>query len=92
MPAAIFWVLWTGVLLMLFLRRLRSGLQREIQGLAAQLVDVRLAGGLFPQLEQACRIARQQSQELSQLRESVERIRMLVATGASLGARRTDPR
>jgi Dynamin family len=92
MPAGIFWVLWTGVLLMLFLRRLRSGLQREIQGLATQLVDVRLAGGLFPQLEQACRVARQQSQELSQLREAVERIRTLVATGTNLGARRGAPR
>ena len=90
-PAAIFWVLWTGVLLILFLGRLRSGLQREIQGLATQLVDVRLSGGLFPQLEQACRLARQQSQELSQLRESVERIRRLVATGGNLGARRTVP-
>ncbi len=87
-PAAIFWVLWTGVLLILFLGRLRSGLQREIQGLATQLVDVRLSGGLFPQLEQACRLARQQTQELSQLRESVERIRTLVATGGNLGARR----
>lgn len=88
-PAAIFWVLWTGVLLILFLGRLRSGLQREIQGLATQLVDVRLSGGLFPQLEQACRLARQQSQELFQLRESVERIRTLVSTGENWGARRT---
>ena len=88
-PAAIFWVLWSGVLLIFFLRRLRRGLHQEIQGLAAQLVDVRLSGGLFPQLEQACRQARQQSQELSQLHESVERVRATVATGANLGTRRT---
>ncbi len=88
LPAAIFGVLWSGFLLILFLGRLRRGLHREIQGLATQLVDVRLSGGLFPQLEQACRQARQQSQELAQLREAVERVRESVATGASLGTRR----
>ena len=88
LPAAIFGVLWSGFVLILFLGRLRRGLHREIQGLATQLVDVRLSGGLFPQLEQACRQARQQSQELAQLREAVERVRESVATGASLGTRR----
>lgn len=88
-PALLFWGLWTGLLLILFLGRLRRGLSQEIQGLAAQLVEVRLSGGLFPQLEQACRLARQQSQELAQLRESVEAMRALVATGSQLGARRT---
>ena len=87
-PAAIFGLLWSGVLLIAFLTRLRSGLNQEIQGLAAQLVDVRLSGGLFPQLENACRQARQQVHELAQLRESVESVRESVATGPNLGARR----
>ncbi len=87
-PALIFWGLWTGLLLILFLGRLRRGLSHEIQGLATQLVEVRLSGGLFPQLEQACRQARQQSQELAQLREAVESMRTLVATGSQLGTRR----
>jgi len=89
LPAAIFWMLWSGVLLIFFLGRLRRGLHQEIQGLAAQLVDVRLSGGLFPQLEHACHQARQQSQELSQLQESVERVRDSVATGTHLGTRRS---
>lgn len=89
LPAAIFWMLWSGVLLIFFLGRLRRGLHQEIEGLAAQLVDVRLSGGLFPQLEHACQQARQQSQELSQLRESVERVRESVATGTNLGTRRS---
>ena len=87
LPAAIFWGLWSGALLMLFLSRLRRGLQQEIQGLATQLVDIRLSGGLFPQLEHACRQARQQAQELAQLRESVEHLRDSVATGSHLGTR-----
>jgi hypothetical protein len=88
-PALIFWGLWTGLLLIFFLGRLRRGLNQEIQGLAAQLVEVRLSGGLFPQLEQACRLARQQSQELAQLKESVESLRNLVAKGPNLGNKRT---
>ncbi len=87
-PAAIFWLLWSGVLLIVFLSRLRQGLNHEIQGLAAQLVDVRLSGGLFPQLDNACRQARQQSHELARLRESVETVRESVATGTNLGTRR----
>jgi hypothetical protein len=88
-PALIFWGLWTGLLLILFLGRLRRGLSQEIQGLASQLVEVRLSGGLFPQLEQACRQARQQSQELAQLREAVESMRRLVSAGSNLGTRRS---
>ena len=88
-PAGIFWILWSGVLLIAFLTRLRRGLNQEIQGLAAELVGVRLSGGLFPQLDNACRLARQQTHELAQLRESVERVRESVATGTSLGTRRS---
>lgn len=87
-PAALFWLLWSGVLLICFLRRLRRGLQREIEGLASQLVDVRLSGGLFPQLESACRQARQQCLDLNQLRQTIDRIREAVSTGSQLGSRR----
>lgn len=87
-PALIFGGLWTGVLLILFLGRLRRGLTQDIEALAAQLVEIRLSGGLFPQLEQACRQARQQSQELAQLRIAVDSLSALVAEGPNLGTKR----
>ncbi len=47
-PAAIFFVLWSGLLVILFTRRLRRGVNRQITALSAELADQRLAGGLFP--------------------------------------------
>ncbi len=85
LPAAIFGVLWIGMLLILFVQRLRSGLQGEIQALARQLVDVRLSGGLFPGLETECRTARQQIRELAELREAIEQCRTLVGWHSPLG-------
>ena len=55
LSAGLFFVLWTGLLVMAFARRLRSGLNRMIEELSRDLAGSRLDDGLFPRLEQACR-------------------------------------
>ena len=50
--AAVFLVLWSGLLVMTFTRRMRRGLMQRIGELARQLAENRLAFGLFPKLEQ----------------------------------------
>ncbi|MEX0585681.1 MAG: hypothetical protein WD176_03490, partial [Pirellulales bacterium] len=63
-PAALFLVLWAGLLIMAFTRRLRRGLEREVGTLAADLVQAQLVHGLFPDVEAACRTARSAVDEL----------------------------
>ncbi|MBL8851617.1 MAG: dynamin family protein [Planctomycetaceae bacterium] len=63
-PAALFLVLWAGVLIMSFTRRLRRGLEQEVRTLAGDLVRTQLAHGLFPDVEVACRAARTAIDEL----------------------------
>ncbi len=87
-PAAVFFVLWTGLLVMLFARRLRSGLGREIAQLSRELVDLRLSDGLFPSLENACRHARDARDELEALAAQVAELGREFAVAPGLGSRR----
>src|SRR5690606_33756394 len=87
-PAAVFLLLWTGLLVILFTRRLRRGLDRQIDALAAELVDRKLAGGLFPELQQLCDDTRRQRDRLEQLAERAEELRREIAGPAQLGVSR----
>ena len=87
-PAAVFLFLWTGLLVIMFTRRLRRGLDRQIDALAAELVDRRLADGLFPELQQVCDATRRQRDRLEQLTERAEELRRDVAGPAALGVTR----
>jgi hypothetical protein len=51
-PAVFFFLFWSGVLLLLFVWRLQSGLSVRIRKLAEQLAAQRLSEGLFPGLEE----------------------------------------
>jgi hypothetical protein len=84
--AGVFFVLWTGLLVMLFTRRLRRGLNRRVNDLAAELAQSRLARGLFPQLEQACREIEMQTTRLTALAEATSELRNELATSPDLGA------
>lgn len=90
--AALFFVLWTGLLVMLFTRRLRRGLDRKIGELVQQLVEIRLSRGLFPQLETASRDAVNHAAELKSLAQRTNRLRDEIASSTSLGGRRSEPR
>jgi hypothetical protein len=84
--AGVFFVLWTGLLVMLFTRRLRRGLNRRVDALASELAQGRLAQGLFPQLEQACRGIDVQMTKLTALAEATNELRSELATSPELGA------
>jgi energy-coupling factor transporter ATP-binding protein EcfA2 len=87
-PAAVFLLLWAGLLVILFTRRLRHGLDRQIDALAAELVDRKLAGGLFPELQQLCDDTRRHRDRLEQLAQRAEELRREIAGPAHLGVSR----
>lgn len=66
-PALIFFVLWSGILVMAFTMRLRRGLQGRIRELADELASFRIASGLFPGLERACQKVERDRTELDNL-------------------------
>ena len=84
--AGIFLALWSGILVMLFTRRLRRGLVQKISELARQLAESRLAAGLFPKLEQATLDVRQERDRLQALAQTTNEIRREIASMNSLGA------
>ncbi|MDB5389490.1 MAG: hypothetical protein JWM11_5136, partial [Planctomycetaceae bacterium] len=86
--AGVFLVLWSGLLLMLFTRGLRQGLNQRIDQLAEGLAHGRVGSGLFPQLESACGAARQHCAKLEVLTNSTQEIRHQVATSSGLGTRK----
>ena len=53
-PAIIFLVLWSGMLVLSFTWRLRRGLSARIHSLAQTMIDSRISEGLFPGLELTC--------------------------------------
>ena len=83
--ALVFLTLWSGLLVMLLVWRLRQGLHGRIAALARQMADRRLSSGLFPELEHACRDARLQVEELHALSLSAQQTRDLVTAVAPLG-------
>lgn len=88
-PAAIFFVLWSGLLVMAFTRRLRYGLTRRVERLSRELVEIRLADGLFPGVESVCREVRGHLAELEALVAHVEELSRDFAQPPSLGASRS---
>lgn len=85
LSAGVFFVLWSGVLVMAFTRRLQRGLKREIDRLAQELALGRLSQGLFPELEHCCREIRLQRERLDALALSTADIRNHIATAPGLG-------
>ena len=84
--AAIFFGLWTALLIMSFSHRLRRGLHSEIIKLASELAEERLTGGLFPQLEATLADIQTQRGRLDQLATTCEQMRRELATTPGLGA------
>ena len=86
--AGVLFLIWATLLVMLFTRRLRRGLHRQVENLAADLAQQRLAQGLFPAWEEACREVRLQVQTLELLGETATQVRERLAAPATLGAAR----
>ncbi len=85
--AALFFVLWTGVLVMIFVGRLKMGLQTRIRQLAGELAESRMSRGLFPQLEGTCTQIAAGRLKLDALAEATHELRNRIATSNGLGAR-----
>lgn len=83
-PAVFFLMLWSGLLLLLFVWRLQSGLGVRIRKLSEQLAAVRLSEGLFPGLEEECRRIGQEDLALRELTERAEYFRRRLAESGSL--------
>jgi hypothetical protein len=90
--AAVFFVLWSGLLVIAFSRRLRRGLDASVRRLVESLTSKRLAGGLFPTLDAACRRIEEQCARLESLTADVKLARAeLAASGRLGGPRLTSP-
>ena len=68
-PALIFLVIWSGVLVTVFSWKLRTGLVRKVEQFAHAMAESRLLHGLFPGLEDTCQRIQTDSQELTGLLE-----------------------
>lgn len=88
LPAGLFFVLWSALLVMAFTHRLRRGLSQRVEGLAKELVEVRLAAGLFPSLEAACREVRAKAMELEALGTELDLLGRQIAVAPQLGSQR----
>ena len=90
-PSVIFFVLWSGLLVMAFAMRLRRGLRGQIKSMADELASYRISTGLFPSLERACQTAERDQQELGMLSENTNSFRdRLAGSAGELGGRISD--
>jgi hypothetical protein len=88
-PAVLFLVLWSGLLVMIFIWNLRQGLSERIHQLAQSMVETRISEGLFPALEAACHEIAQEDRSLTELLEQTSRFRRHLADStAFLGSQR----
>lgn len=88
-PAVLFLVLWSGLLVMIFVWNLRQGLSERIHQLAQSMVETRISEGLFPSLEAACHEIAQEDRSLTELLEQTSRFRRHLADStAFLGSQR----
>jgi hypothetical protein len=89
-PALLFLLIWSGLLLVVFVGRLRSGLSVRIRSLAEELAETRLTEGLFRGLEEMCRRIQREDEALRDLTERAEyfRRRLVDSVGITGGRRR----
>ena len=86
-PAAIFFLVWTLLLIIMFTMRLRRGLTGQIKKLSDDLSDHAMAEGLFPRLEQGVQSVEKHRMQLQGLIEKTEQIRRDIASAPVLGER-----
>ena len=88
-PAMIFLVLWSGVLVLSYTWRLRRGLSTRIHKLARTMIETRISEGLFPTIDHVCQDVMSDDHLLAELQEHTSRFRRELADGAAfLGGQR----
>ncbi|MBD3673373.1 MAG: 50S ribosome-binding GTPase [Planctomycetaceae bacterium] len=90
-PAGIFLLLWAGLLMLLYIRKCRRGLDQRIDALAQDLAESRFQGGLFPALEDAVRLIDHDRESLKSLQQSAEQLRHSLALSNRGPLGRKDP-
>lgn len=90
LAAGLFLILWSGLLVISFTRRLRRGMQGEVQKVVEQMVERKLESGLFPNLERSMVETRRWIRDGEKLLVEVTEVRSMIATSASLGAKVSD--
>ncbi len=84
-PAALFLVLWAGLLVMSFTGRLRRGLTQHVQELARELASLKVGDGLFPDLEQQVTEFARERDRVESFVQTVDAIRDRFADASDLG-------
>jgi hypothetical protein len=84
--AGLFLVLWSSLLVMAFVGRLRRGLNARITALANELAGHRVSRGLFPDLEEGCRRIASSRLTLDIIVGDVQELRNEVAGSQALGS------
>ncbi|MCH2200888.1 MAG: GTPase domain-containing protein [Fuerstiella sp.] len=88
-PALLFLVIWSVVLVVMFTAGLRRGLDRHVRGLAESMAGSRLMHGLFPSLDEVCHSIEADNQALSQLLDDTRSFRRsLAGVSSAFGGRR----
>jgi hypothetical protein len=85
-PAALFLVLWSALLVMMFTARLRSGLTRRVQELASELAAAKMGAGLFPEIEHDCREFSEERNRLDAFLMKIDSIRSQYTGTSELGS------
>ena len=80
-PAVIFLLMWSGILVLSFTWRLRQGLSQRIHQLAQSMVETRISEGLFPSVDRVCQIVLDDDRRLTELLERTSRFRRDLAEG-----------
>lgn len=91
LAAGLFLILWSGLLVIGFTRRLRRGMKGKVEKLVTQMVDNKLESGLFPNLERSLLQTRRWIKEAEKLQSEIEIIRNEIATVSHLGAQNDSP-
>jgi hypothetical protein len=84
--AGVIFLIWTGFLVMMFTRKLKRGLEQEINQLSDELAQAKLSHGLFPHLEQECRQVHSLQHSLVRMGGEVHHLRTEIASSRILGA------
>ncbi|MEZ6058300.1 MAG: GTPase domain-containing protein [Planctomycetaceae bacterium] len=87
-PAGVFFLLWSMLLVIAFTRRLRRGLTSRVDGLSQDLVNMRLEAGLFPHLEETCRRLQRERDEFEAIATTLNQMGHEIATSRHLGSPR----
>ncbi len=80
-PAMIFLIMWSAMLVLSYTWRLRRGLSAEIHKLAQSMVETRISDGLFPAIDHVCQGVIDDDRRLTELLERTSRFRRELAAG-----------